>query len=308
MRIGYIILCHKEPMLVAKIINRVTNGTENIAVVHVDAKSDLYPFKTGFEKNEQVVFLDKRTAIYWGGFSSIIATMDALQVALSYGCERYVLLQGADYPLHSNEYINDFFEMHRGVEFLKAYNITRSKRKCSYMKCYGYHMFDGVDRSKKCLKTLVARGLQAINMLGIKYMRGYYLDKESYKKYEIYWGWAHFALTKECVEYILSVYYTNKAFNKYFKHKFPPDETYIQTIIYNSKFINKTVDAGPVDEMTHMTVKSMLNLTYFEYPVYVTVMENISQLDNIDKKEYLYVRKISGNKDFLSALNRSIYK
>lgn len=293
MKIGYVILCHKDPELVAAIANRVTIGTNNIAVIHVDAKSEQQQFERYILKNDQIYFLKKRTAIYWGGFSSVIATMEALELASSFSCDRYVLLQGCDYPLHSNEYIADFFEQNQSIEFLKAYNITRSKKKINYMKCYGYNIYDGIDRSQRCLSTFVARGFTAINKIGVKYRRGYYQDKKTGGKYEVFWGWAHFALTHDCICYILDVYKNNEGLNKYFRHVFPADETYIQTVVYNSPFRDKVRDGGAVDENNHLTVRSMLNLTYFEYPDHVVVFNDPMQISTEIKENFLYVRKVS---------------
>ena len=301
MKIGYIVLCHKDPELVSAIVNKVTVGTKNIAIIHVDLKVDIEAFKQSLLNNTQAVFLEKRTSIFWGGFSSIVATMDALEKALSYNCDRYVLLQGADYPLHTNEYIDEFFKKHKDVEFLKAYNITKSKRKISYMKCWGYHIYDGVDRNKKCIKTFIARGFEAINKLGIKYRKGYYFDKNENKRYDVYWGWGHFALTKRCVQYVLEAYKNKKGFNKYFSHTFPADETYLQTLVYNSPFADNTVDGRAVDESEHLTNESMLNLTYFEYPDIVLRFQNIGQIRPEKLKNKLYIRKIDFS--FINSIN-----
>ncbi len=304
MKIGYIILCHKEPELVRQLIRKVTEGTENIAVVHVDAKSDIEPFVRDFLRNNKVTFVEKRTNVYWGGFSSIEATMNALEIALSFGCERYVLLQGCDFPLHSNEYINDFFEKNSDTEFLRAYNVTKSRQKNSYMRCCGYHLYDGVDRQKKySLKTIFARALTGFNKLGIKYRKGYYIDKVENKKYEVYWGWAHFAITKNCAEYLLSVYKNNTGLNHYLKYVFPADETYIQTIIYNSEFVYRTADKGAVDEKSHSTVESMLNLTYFEYPSLVRKFEKEAEIANLDKEKYLFIRKVKSGSELAEKLS-----
>lgn len=293
MKIGYIILCHKEPKLVAEIAERVTKGTENIAVIHVDLKSDIEKFKNEISTTDQIIFVENRVSIYWGGFSSIEATMTALQLAMQYNCDRYVLLQGCDYPLHTNDYIAQFFEQNKNVEFLKAYNVTKSNRKYNYMKCFGYHIYDGIDRGKKCLSTYIARSFTAINKLGVKYRKGYYQNKSNGEKYDVYWGWGHFAITHECAAYILSIYMNDVSFNRYFKHIFPVDETYLQTIVYNSPFKNMVRDGGPVDESNHQTVQSMLNLTYFEYPKHVIVFNDPKEVPKEVKQNYIYIRKVS---------------
>ncbi len=305
MKIGYIILCHKNPELVSREIKCVTEGTNNIAIVHVDAKANIDLFAHEFCNNAQVIFVEKRVDVYWGGFSSIEATMNALEAAIRSGggCGRYVLLQGCDFPIHSNAYIDAFFEKYKDIEFIRAYNATRSHRRFNYMKCYGYHLYDGVDRSRVSLKSILARALTGFNKLGIKYRRGYYLDEAENKKYEVYWGWAHFAITSNCAKYLIEVYQNNIDLNRYFKHIFPADETYLQTIIYNSDFASKTADGGAVDEKTHLSNESMLNLTYFEYPDSVKVFEKISELEGIDRSKYLYIRKIKNESELEKALS-----
>lgn len=293
MKIGYIILCHKDADLVAAIARRLTTGTDNIVVIHVDAKSDIEEFKRVIPDTKQITFITRRISVFWGGFSSIEATMEALQCAMTYMCDRYVLLQGCDYPLHSNEYIEKFFEENRDIEFLKAYNVTKSVRKINYMKCHGYHIFDGIDRSNKCFATFIARAFSAVNKFGIKYRKGFYWDSINRKKYEIYWGWGHFALTHQCVEYIVNTYKNNVPLNRYFKHIFPVDETYLQTIVYNSPFKNKVRDGSEVDESLHQTVESMLNLTYFEYPDLVRVFNDPDEVPKYVMDKYIFVRKVS---------------
>lgn len=298
MKIGYIILCHKEPELVARMASCVTKGTDNIVVIHVDKKVDIRQFDELLKDNERVVFVKNRVKVFWGGYNSIIATMRALKLAAEYECERYVLLQGCDYPIHSNAFIDDFFEKNKKVEFLKARNITNSKSKKDYMKCYGYHIFDNLDHASI---NFVSHIFKLFNRLGIKYRKGYYFYREENKKYEIYHGWAHFALTHECVEYILHFYETHPDFNKYFKHIFPPDETYIQTIIYNSDFALHTTE-GRSSEKTD----NLLNLTYFEYPKLVRVFEKREELEDIDCSKYLYIRKVKNNceiMDWTDSLN-----
>lgn len=283
-----------------RMANCVTKGTNNIVVIHVDKKVDIKPFKDKLSNNSSVYFVEKRVKVFWGGYNSIVATMNSLQLATGYCCERYVLLQGCDYPICSNAEIDSFFEKHRQTEFLKAYNVTTAKTK-NYMKCYGYHVWDNRDRWYGKFFGYV---FIEFNRLGIKYRKGYFYDKVEKKKYEIYAGWAHFALTHDCVMYILDFYKKHTKFNSYFMHIFPPDETYIHTIVYNSPWIENTLDGKAVGELDNL-----LNLTYFEYPKYVRVFENKEELNAIDTSKYLYLRKVAPGCeiiDWVDGLNKKI--
>lgn len=199
---------------------------------------------------------------YWGGWNAIRITIKALKIALNTGeFDRFIILQGQDYPLYSNDFINDFFDDFKDIEFCRAINISQMQDKKQRMKIQGFWYMDNTDN----LFGKVVRGiLGRINNLHIPYRKSYINIQR--KKFEIWWGWAHVALTRKCVEYIVDFYDTHKDFNRYFSHRFPPDEMYFHTIIYNSKFKEYIIPTiiNPEDKIT-----SLCNVTYFEYPVEV---------------------------------------
>ena len=125
--IAYLVLCHDEPELLRRVAT-VLNYNEDKVFVHVDKKVDVKPFKKAVAGLQNVIVLDKRYEVFWGGFSSIIATMELIRAALSSGInfDRIILLQGKDYPLHSPEYIHRFFQLRRDEEFCKGKNISNS--------------------------------------------------------------------------------------------------------------------------------------------------------------------------------------
>lgn len=290
MKIGYLMLCNHDPKLVAKICKKVLIGTNNVVIVHVDKTANIELFKSEIHSN-QVFFVADRVDIHWGGFSSIEATIKTMYMATNLGCERVVILQGRDYPIHSNLEIDSFFEKHRDVEFIRAFDVSHSPRKLSYMKVSGIHLFDKKGKSKTW--NLIVKALNGFNKLGIKYCPSKVQTDHSDKRISVYWGWAHVALTRECVKYILDFYENNPHFNRRFRYIFPPDETYFQTIVFNSPFAVRTQDGGPVREQSHQTVRSMLNLTYFEYPSSVRVFNCADELDADVVTNYLFVRKVT---------------
>jgi hypothetical protein len=304
MKIGYLILCHKNPVLVNRIVHKVTDQTDNEAFIHVDKKCDIDEFRAVIDETSQIHFVNKREDIWWGGFNSVVATINCMKEAIAADCRRIVILQGQDYPVQSNEYIDEFFSKNIDVEFIKGFNITDAHNKKDYMKCWGIHVFDGVDRSKISLASIIAKGLELINKAGIKYHRGYYKDEKG--KINIYWGWAHFALTKECTQYIVDFYESKTSFNKYFKTVFPPDETYFHTIIFNSEYKYKTSTHGEMKEPDVFWGEDFCNVTYFEYLVgKVKVLTDISGLEEIKKKGFLYLRKVDDtSKNLMDYIDR----
>lgn len=85
MRIAYLILCHMDPKHIKRLTDKVTNGTSDEAFVHVDGKCDVKPFEQALQANSHVHILNQRVCVYWGGYSSIEATVNLLKAAISWG-------------------------------------------------------------------------------------------------------------------------------------------------------------------------------------------------------------------------------
>lgn len=283
--VAYIYLCHNNPDLLYR-VSRVLEYGNDAIFVHVDKKVDIEPFIESTKNCTNVHFLTTRIENYWGGFNSVIATVETMRMALRFGeYSRFVLLQGQDYPLFSPQVIHDYFE-NNDTEYCKAKDITISHDKKDYMKWAGYHVYD--TNSNKLATKAFRFALSKLNQLGLKYRTGVFKYKN--EKWHVYKGWAQFSLTKECVEHIIDVYDHNGKFNKFMKHRFPPDEIYFHTIIHNSNFKNKISNDVIIRRDGE---KTRLNLTYFEYPLYVTVFTEKSDYEWLKDTGCLFVRKVN---------------
>ncbi len=298
--IAYLYLCHNNYNLLKRVSNALLYGKDKI-FVHVDKKVDIEPFINATKDCKNIYFIKNRINNYWGGFNSITATMELIRTALKYGnFSRFVLLQGQDYPLVSASEMHFYFDKNKDVEFCKAKDITVSKNKGDYMKWAGFWYMDSNKNNIfiKFIRFLLGR----INALGVKYRSGIFSNNND--KWHIYKGWAQFSLTRDCVEHILYVYDNNERFNRYMKHRFPPDEIYIHTIVYNSKFKN---NISKNDIIRRDGSKTLLNLTYFEYPKTVTIFTKVEDYQWLKNTGCLFVRKVNENsKDLLDEIDKNI--
>ena len=286
-KIAYICLCHTEPEIVARTARALKYGDDGF-FVHVDNKQDASPFIKACEGISGVHFVENRIDNFWGGFNSIIATMRTLQLAMKTDdYDRFVLLQGQDYPLYSPREIHEFFASHADVEYCKARNVSTSKNKKDYMRCCGYWL---MDMKPSGLMKYARALLHRFNTLGIKYRSPKF--KRGNEEWSVYHGWAQFALTRNCVGYVLDVYENDTAYNDYMRHRFPPDEIYIPTIIHNSHFKDK-VSTDVIRLRTGQ--ETMINLTYFEYPVYIIVFKDKEDYEWLKKTGCLFVRKLNSS-------------
>lgn len=298
MRIAFLNLCHCEPEVVARVANKLTSNKNFDIYIHVDKKAEIEPFRKQLHKNPQVHFIENRMKVYWGGYNAIEATYELLRTALrsDRNYDYFVLLQNLDYPVRSNEYIEAFFEKNKGTEFIRGCKIARTKDWHYARKYKIYNKRDDdfyTTRHSKARKILhdILLALQSIRTIGFNGV-----IKENNKAFDIYYGAAQWAVTRDCARYMIEFEKSHPGFNKIMRHVQFPDEEYFHTVVHNSEFKYKCVK---YDEPEQRWLVNWRNLHYFEFPKEVTVFEE-KDFEKIMKQDTLFVRKVkSGMSDRL---------
>lgn len=283
MKIGFLILCHIDPVHIGRLCTRLCK-TEDFSVwVHVDKKADDKPFRQAVEGLSNVHFIEDRQDCKWGRFGAVRAELLLLAAGLEAGCGRLVLLQGLDYPLRTNREIVRFFEAYPDTEFLRACQIAREREPCFADKCRKYWILN--DR-------LYAKAWNKCNEKLPLYLRsGVYREKG--REYACCWGSAQWALTGECAGFILKFVGEHPGFCRYFSHVFTCDETFFATIVHNSEYSGRTWARGT--EKAKKNLVNWRNLHYFEYPKEVRVFEE-KDYGFLKGRRELFVRKVCTEK------------
>ncbi len=125
-RIVYIILAHKLPEQLIRLVRRLQTATA-FFLIHVDKKTDLKIYDRMVEALkgvENVRFLD-RHARYYGDFNHVKATLNAIEKLSELGLQYdyLVLLTGQDYPIKSNDHIQRFLKESGGRSFLEYFSL-----------------------------------------------------------------------------------------------------------------------------------------------------------------------------------------
>ena len=122
MKIAYLVLAHRNPKLIRKVVECLS--CENVSFfVHIDAKVAINQFDS--IRRDNVVFVDKRIPVYWGEFSQTQAIFLLIEQALA-APQRYdclVLLSGSDFPLRSGRYVRKFLEANLECEFITLFKL-----------------------------------------------------------------------------------------------------------------------------------------------------------------------------------------
>ena len=286
MKVGYCILAHKDPAFINRVAHKLTDGTDNYCFIHIDAKSQEFKIHDENESG-QIHWIENRIPVYWGGYSVVEAELIMLREAIEYGLDRYVIMHGADYPLFSNAFIEDYFSRNKDIEFIKAVNETTGSKR----EWYRYIPKNYLDRPnyikrlKNKLNVIFWRSeLPKPNRIPYLLMDG--------KTWDIYRGWGHFSITHRCAEYVLHFAETHITYNDFFKHVYVPDESYFHTIIFNTEWKYKTTIGKPIQEYDR-SLENLLNLTYFEYPSSVRLFRDLKDYEYLKSTHYLFFRKAS---------------
>ena len=219
MKIAYLIAAHGNYLHLERLIKALNEG-DCMFYIHIDKRSSLPDIK-----GENIIFLSERVKVNWSGFSQVCATINLLQRAFKDACDYYAFISGVDYPVKPNSYLRELLRY--GGEYMHIQKIGADPY--APLSRYKYYYFTDFynRRNKTSLKTKFFLALQ-------KNLRKLRIKKQI--PFQLYTGASWFALSKDCVEYIINEINRDKKYKQFFRFGFCPDESFFQTITGNSQF------------------------------------------------------------------------
>jgi len=226
MKIAYLILAHSDPIHLGRLVDALDSGC-NKFFIHIDGKVAVAPFRQAVAHSKNCLFTKKRVVVKWGGFGMVAATLSLIReaVAQTPQSDYFVLLSGSDYPIKSNEQINEFFERHPGRPYLKYTRIAD----CPFLqdRIRRYHFPDMPWRPRVFLENAFGRLLPKRRFI---------------KGLDPYFGSQWWALTPDCIEHVLRFVDNSPSFVRYFRYSGIPDETFFHTIVLNNAELREKTD------------------------------------------------------------------
>ena len=144
MQKNYLILAHKNPLQLGRMIERLDDGASKF-FIHLDAKTPIEPFAACVE-GAHIRFIEPRERCVWGDFSIVRATIHLMEAA-SKEQGIFILMSGQDYPIQSQVYINDFLERNKDFDFIEIEPLEEKwKPKMVKDKLEHYHILHSEER------------------------------------------------------------------------------------------------------------------------------------------------------------------
>ena len=229
MKVAHIILCHKNPAFVARLIKTMSHDCFDF-YVHADKKSSDEDFSI-LSNLPRTKLIEKRVAVQWGGYSCLLAILNCIEEVLKSN-EQYEfvnILTGQDYPLKSSNYIYNYLAANKGKSFIKYETPPSAWWDDAFQRFTKYHMTNYQLKGKTRIEQL-------LNLILPE--RKFPLD------YTLYGGpySAHWTISIDAAKYVYEFLNDNKKTGKFFKHTWGSDEFLTTSIIMNSPFNDKVVN------------------------------------------------------------------
>jgi len=219
MKIAHIILVHKNPAQVARLVERLSHPDVD-CWIHIDAKCNITEFRDVL-RMRNVYLTEPRMAISWAGYSIVQAMLNGMRAVLNAGEEYdYVnFLSGQDYPLQSPDRFLHYLSDHNGYEFI------------------GHRPYEETGQNMERVHRYYLTGAAFPGRLLVQRAMNFLLPRRTFPYgFSIRKGPQWMTLTTQAVLYILVFVAENPGYSRFFRWVHAPDEFFFQTILYNSPF------------------------------------------------------------------------
>jgi hypothetical protein len=271
----FCVLAHTEPTQIRRLIDRLH---PHRVVIHVDGRRDI----ENFAGLPRTTYVEPRVAVRWGGFSVVDATLLLYEKALETASteDHLVLLSGQCYPTTA-------------VDVFARYLAS-----CSFgQHCRAGMVFDGTAAAERMRKRWFFDELPTGPGPSYAFRAGArWLLKElsprrrpvDFAPYTPVAGSQWTALTAECVADILPVA-RSPHYRRLFSHTLAPDESYFQTLVWNTFWRSDVFDPGP-SERGGRSISDYANFHYIDRSL--AGYRTIDDLAAATKPGYFFTRKV----------------
>jgi hypothetical protein len=285
MKLAYIILAHKNPEQLTRLIARLNTKTTSF-FIHVDQTTDRETYDQ-MVKSLSVfsnIYWLKRYDTYWGSFRAVKATYEGIQELFKQNIEfdYVVFLTGQDYPIKSISYIEAYLTKNTGKEFIEYYplpcqewknpNFTINVDRVENWFINGKlvkHDFIALPEQASLKSRLFLSGCSLLMRLNILRRK-----RKFPEGFQPFGGSAYWCISRNCAEYINNFIQQNPAFINFFRFAGLTDEVFFQTIILNSPFKEQVIND---------------DLKYVVWPG--PAIFNKNDLENLKNSSDLFARK-----------------
>lgn len=278
---AYIIMAHKSPDQVYRLVSRLNDGSSTF-FIHIDQKAAFQQFSNLKDFGEAVEFIERFDAT-WGGYGLIKPYLSALKTVRDYPkkFDRILLLSGQDYPIKSNKDIDGFFKNSPYSNFINYFPIP-DYQKWPGRDRGGWYRVDKYYFGTKWYESFCSKALNLLSTY-IPFLR-----RKIPNGMKPYIGQTWWNLDMYALNYILDYVSRHPEYMDFHKYTFVADELFVQMIIANSNDEKLLQSIGNSEK--RFTIWPKLNSAHPK------ILDK-NDLDAITASDDLFARKFDENVD-----------
>lgn len=281
MKVAFLILAHHQPEHLARLVHHISAEWNDI-YIHIDHTSELEPFVSCIIPGDNPIFLlaNQRIDYTWCGFSSVQAILSLLSAALGADqhYDRFCLLSGADFPIKPIDEIKDAFS--GDTEFMRVDRRLTTDKNNSHVHIVRYYHF---------LDLKGARGAPPDGVI----------ERELYRDIDLYHGATWWALSYECIGYIVDYLEQHPDYIEFHKYTFCPDEVFFHSIVKSSPFADRlSHDFEKEADLQSYYLLNEHGCHYIDWNANSVTLPKVlesNDFSHIKKSAMLFARKMDAN-------------
>jgi len=224
---AYLILAHQQPEMLKPLLSML-DDPRNDLYLHIDPCAGRFTESdfAGMVLSSNLSLV-KSKRIIWADYSMVQAEMRLFKAAANAKNAPYAyyhLLSGQDLPLKPQYEIHQYFSDHQGNEFVHFTTLEAGEKKEGRMR-YWWPLQQWIGRKSNQFAKIQTR------FIDYQQRRGW--DRFKGTGIELRTGAQWVSLSHDFVQYLLA---HKKWIRDHCRLSFCPDESFIQTLIYNSPF------------------------------------------------------------------------
>lgn len=318
MQINYIILAHKNPQQIQRLIGRLDTLNCHF-YIHIDKGVPITPFLDALSDNANVFFIANQQREYgtWGDIGIVKATIAILSQIVKDNRNGYcILMSGQDYPLKNNESINTYFETNYGENYISTFPLPFSSgwgtdgglnRLNQYKinlttKRFDFIQLPSVFERKFYKKSSIPKLLQLLKKKRFTALLKLFVKRKFPKTMKPYGGEHWWAFPIETVKELLNFINSNPKYLKYHKNTLSPDEIFFHSVLMHLKEKKNALVIKPGITYVNWTRKNTTLPVIFKE-------EDIEELREASLNK-LFARKfdIESNEKILDLIEQTLLK
>ncbi len=153
MIINYLLLVHKNPKQVEKLVNALDQEQVNF-FIHVDGRKEIEPYQAVLKERKNIYFIPEsfRVSVTWGNFSVVDAMINVMHFLKQNEVEGTVMvLSGQCYPIKNSKEIVRFLTNNSDINYIDRFEMPTEEgiwgkyRGMDRLEFYGFKIY-GSDR------------------------------------------------------------------------------------------------------------------------------------------------------------------